>query len=58
MNSVKGNGKGKGNVLPRTGHEGPQVEQMYNFDRGHPAVLIVKLQVYVYIYILISVRAQ
>ena len=51
MNSVKGNGKGKGNVLPRTGHEGPQVEQMYNFDRGHPAVLIVKLQVYVYIYI-------
>ena len=29
-----------------------------NFDRGHPVVLTIKLQVYIYIYFLISVRAQ
>ena len=38
------------------GSVGPQTYRILNFDRGHPVVLIIKLQVY--IYILISVRAQ
>ena len=29
INSISGKGKGK--VLPRTGHEGPEGEQMYSF---------------------------
>ena len=30
MNSLIDKGKGKGKVLPRTGHEGPEGEQMYS----------------------------
>jgi hypothetical protein len=31
LDEGKGKGKGKGKVHPRTGHEGPEGEQMYSF---------------------------
>ena len=32
------------------GSVGPQTYRILNFDRGHPVVLIIKLQVYIYIF--------